>query len=64
MTSVRRSVRSAAALAPTWTLITLGVLVPLAALILALSLPPLAADVERLRTLWRLRRQGAASDPP
>ncbi|MFZ1636473.1 MAG: ABC transporter permease subunit, partial [Candidatus Microthrix parvicella] len=32
MTSVRRSVRSAAALAPTWTLITLGVLVPLAAL--------------------------------
>ena len=38
--------------------------VPLAALILALSLPPLAADVERLRTLWRLRRQGAASDPP
>ena len=37
--------------------------VPLAALILALSLPPLAADVERLRTLWRLRRQGAASDP-
>ena len=30
--------------------------VPLAALILALSLPPLAGDVERLRRLWRVRR--------
>lgn len=31
--------------------------VPLAALILGLSLPPLANDVERLRALWRLRQE-------
>ncbi|NMM81470.1 hypothetical protein B2J86_11145 [Acidovorax sp. SRB_14] len=30
--------------------------VPLAAIILALSLPPLAADAGRLRALWRLRQ--------
>ncbi len=38
--------------------------VPLAALILALSLPPLAHDFERLRLLWRARRQRAKSDHP
>lgn len=36
--------------------------VPLAALILGLSLPPLANDLDRLRTLWRLRRQRAAPE--
>ena len=41
--------------------------VPLAALILALSLPPLTHDFERLRTLWRTRRPavkpGVDADP-
>lgn len=31
--------------------------VPLAAILLALSLPPLAADFERLRSIWRSRRR-------
>ena len=45
--------------------------VPLAALILGLSLPPLRADLDRLRTIWRQRqalrteaRRAAVDSPP
>jgi len=39
--------------------------VPLASILLALSLPPLAADRQRLAQLWRARRAPApAEDAP
>lgn len=37
--------------------------VPLASILLALSLPPLAADFDRLAQLWRARGRDAGDDP-